>query len=214
MSLTSEEYKNLSKGEFTRAAEKYETNHAGVYELCKKDYPDILEEIEKEDFESLLDVGCGPAPMLSLLSEKYPDKHYTGIDLTPKMIEVARAKKLPNTNFVVGDAENLPFDENSFDVIICSMSAHHYPDIQSFYNSAYRVLKSNGRLILRDMTSDSAVMRFLVSHMEMPMAHLVGKGDVDMLRREDVIKGMEEAHFKVLKCEERKGFRLHAVGRK
>ena len=41
--------------------------------MCKKDYPDILEELEKEEFSSLLDAGCGPAPMISLLSEKYPD---------------------------------------------------------------------------------------------------------------------------------------------
>ena len=125
MAKTNEEYKELSIKEFTAAAEKYETSHAGVYELCKKDYPDILEEIETEDFDTLLDAGCGPAPMLSLLSEKYPDKHYTGIDLTKKMIEIAKAKNLPNTDFVLGDCENLPFNDSSFDVIICSMSAHH-----------------------------------------------------------------------------------------
>ena len=212
--MTNEQYKELSKKEFTRAASKYESNHAGVYELCKKDYPDILKEIEEEYFDTLLDVGCGPAPMLSLLSAKYPDKHYTGIDLTEKMIEVAKEKNLPNTKFLVGDAENLPFNDNSFDIIICSMSAHHYPSIQSFYNSAYRCLKKGGRLILRDMTSDSKIMRFLVSNLEMPLAHLVNKGDVDMLRREDVIKGLKKAGFTVIKCEQRKGFRLHAVGRK
>lgn len=38
--------------------------------MCKKDYPDILEELEKEPFNDLLDAGCGPAPMISLLSEK------------------------------------------------------------------------------------------------------------------------------------------------
>ena len=51
--------------------------------MCKKDYPVILEELEKEPFRDLLDAGCGPAPMISLLSEKYPDRHYTGLDLTP-----------------------------------------------------------------------------------------------------------------------------------
>ena len=38
-------------------------DHAGLYEMCKKDYPDILEELEKESFIDLLDAGCGPAPM-------------------------------------------------------------------------------------------------------------------------------------------------------
>lgn len=62
----------LSISEFTKAAGRYESNHAGIYEMCKKDYPDILEELEKEPFNDLLDAGCGPAPMISLLSEKYP----------------------------------------------------------------------------------------------------------------------------------------------
>ena len=59
------EYKKLSISEFTKVAGRYESNHAGIYEMCKKDYPDILEELEKEPFNDLLDAGCGPAPMIS-----------------------------------------------------------------------------------------------------------------------------------------------------
>ena len=60
------------------------------------------------------------------VAERYPDRHYTGLDLTPAMIEQARKKNIPNAEFVVGDCENFPFDENAFDVIICSNSFHHY----------------------------------------------------------------------------------------
>ena len=87
--MKNEEYKKLSIAEFTKAEGRYESNHAGIYEMCKKDYPDILEELEKEPFRDLLDAGCGPAPMISLLAEKYPDRHYTGLDLTAAMIEQA-----------------------------------------------------------------------------------------------------------------------------
>ena len=69
--MTDEEYKNMSVKEFTKAAKNYESDHAGIYKMCKKDYPDILEELEKEDFSELLDAGCGTAPMISLLAEKY-----------------------------------------------------------------------------------------------------------------------------------------------
>ena len=92
--MKNEEYKKLSIAEFTKAAGRYESNHAGIYEMCKKDYPDILEELEKEPFRDLLDAGCGPAPMISLLAEKYPDRHYTGLDLTPAMIEQAKKKNI------------------------------------------------------------------------------------------------------------------------
>ena len=51
--MKNEEYKKLSIKEFTKAAGRYESNHAGIYEMCKKDYPDILEELEKEPFRDL-----------------------------------------------------------------------------------------------------------------------------------------------------------------
>ena len=98
--MKNEEYKKLSISEFTKAAGRYESNHAGIYEMCKKDYPDILAELEKESFRNLLDAGCGPAPMISLLSEKYPDRHYTGLDLTLAMIEQAKKKDIPNAIFI------------------------------------------------------------------------------------------------------------------
>ena len=42
----------MSVKEFTKAAKNYESDHAGIYKMCKKDYPDILEELEKEDFQT------------------------------------------------------------------------------------------------------------------------------------------------------------------
>lgn len=211
---TSDQYKKLSLNEFTKAAKLYETDSAGVYKICQKDYPEILEEIEKEPFENLLDCGCGPAPMEFLLSQKYPEKHFTGIDLTPAMIELAKSKNIPNADFIVGDCENLPFDENSFDLIICSMSAHHYPNIQIFFDSVYKCLKPNGRFVLRDMTSDNKIFRWIVQHISLPLANLRGFGDVEFLLREKVQAELEKSGFKVEKNEIRKGFRLHLVARK
>ena len=46
--------------------------------------------------------------MISLLSEKYPNRHYTGLDLTLAMIEQAKKKNIPNAGFVVGDCEKNP----------------------------------------------------------------------------------------------------------
>lgn len=51
------EYKDLSVKEFTKAAETYETDDAGIYKMCKDDYPDIIEELEKEPWDTLLDAG-------------------------------------------------------------------------------------------------------------------------------------------------------------
>lgn len=210
---TSEEYKQLSKREFTKAAKIYESGYAGVYEMCKKDYPPILEEIRKEKFESLLDAGCGTAPMLSLLTKEYPDKHYVGLDLTPEMIRKAKEKKLPNTEFVVGDCENLPFEAESFDIVINSQSFHHYPNPQNFFNSVNKVLKKGGCLILRDNTGPAWLV-WLFNHVEIPFINLVGHGDVKVYLLEEVQRFCENAGLKVEKIEQQKGLRLHLVARK
>lgn len=210
---TSENYKQLSIQEFTKAAQIYETDKAGIYKMCEKDYPPILAEIRKRDFDTLLDAGCGTAPMLSLLTEEYPDKHFVGLDLTPEMIRKAQEKGLPNTEFLVGDCENLPFEPDSFDIIINSQSFHHYPNPQDFFNSVERVLKPGGHLILRDNTAPGWIL-WLINHVELPLANLVGHGDVKAHSIAEVKDYCREAGLEVLTVQQQKGFRLHLVARK
>ena len=191
-------------------AEKYESGHSGIYEMCKEDYPLILEEIKKCNFETLLDAGCGTAPMISLLSEEYCDKKYTGIDLSPEMIKQAQKKDLPNCEFIVGDCENLPFEENTFDIVINSQSFHHYPNPQDFFNSVYKVLKPNGKLILRDNTANNIIV-WLVNHIEMPIANIIGHGDVRIYSIDEVNVLCKKANLTIEKIEKQSKFRLHLV---
>ena len=210
---TEKEYKDLTVKEFTKAAEIYETDHAGIYEMCKDDYPYISSELEKEDYHDLLDCGCGTGPMISLLYEKDPAKHYTGLDITPRMIEVGKSKNLSGVDWVVGDCEDLPFDENSFDVIICSNSFHHYPNPQKFFDSVKRVLRPGGRLILQDYTAPKVIL-WLMNHTEMPLANLVGHGDVAARSLDEIRVFCSTAGLKIEKLERVKKFRLHLVARK
>ncbi len=212
--MTENEYKQLSIREFTKAARIYESDKGGVYKICKKDYPDVLAELEKEDFTDLLDCGCGPAPMLPLLHEKYPHMHYTGIDLTPEMIEVARQKQIENADLLVGDCEDLPFEKDSFDVVICCQSFHHYPNVENFFHSVCRVLRPGGRLILRDMTANSALARGFFNHVELPLVNLIGHGDVHVYGVREVETLCRRAGLVMEFGEKRGFFRLHCVARK
>ena len=196
MAKSSKEYKELSISEFTKAAAKYESDNAGVYETCKEDYPEIIEILKEREFDTLLDAGCGPAPLIALLAEMYPEKHFTGIDLTPAMIDKAKEKKLANADFVVGDCENLPFEDNSFDVIVCCESFHHYPDPQAFFNSVQRCLKPGGILFLRDYAADGFIGWF-ANHLMMPMANLTGHGDVGAYSKEELFAMCEKASLTV-----------------
>lgn len=212
--MNEREYKEASVKEFTRAARKYDGSHAGVYKMCRKDYPDILAEIKKEPFKRLVDIGCGTGPMITLLAEEFPESHYTGIDLTPAMIEVAKQKHLPNAEFVVGDAENLPFEPDSFDVAICSESFHHYPNPQAFFDSVYRVLKPGGKLILRDVTFNSRLIRWYCNRIELPALNKIGFGDVRIYGREEVQAMIEKSGLTMETFEKRGFMRMHCVARK
>lgn len=212
--MDSKTYKAYSLQEFNRAAEKFDDNAPSVYNMCRKDYPDILEELEKEDFTDVLDAGCGTGAVLSLLHEKHPDKNYTGIDLSEKMIEVAERKAIPGAKFVQGDCEELPFADHSFDAVLCSMSFHHYPNPERFFANVFRVLRPGGRLILRDMTG-AACMLWFVNHIEIPLANkLLHKGDVHTYDQREIEALCEGIGMRLERFEQRKGLRLHCVCRK
>ena len=213
--MTGEEYKRLSLKEFDRAAEKFDDDDPSVYNLCRKDYPDVLEEAVKELFSDLLDAGCGTGAMLGMFKRDYPDKNYTGVDLSEKMIETANKKHIDGICFVAGDCENLPFADNRFDVVTCSMSFHHYPNPEKFFMSLQRVLRPGGRFILRDMASNNRLVMWFINHIEIPAANrLLRKGDVHVYSRDDIQRLCDESGMKLELYEVRKGFRLHCVVRK
>lgn len=92
--MTSEEYKKLSVKEFDRAAGKFDDSDPSVYNMCRRDYPDVVAEVVKEPFSDLLDAGCGTGAMLAMFKRDHPGKNYTGVDLSEKMIETARSKHM------------------------------------------------------------------------------------------------------------------------
>lgn len=147
--------KMISKMEFDRAAEQYDSSHSGMYEICRKNYLEIIELIKGTKAKHILDAGCGTGTMIEMLSQIYPQISYTGIDLSEKMIEKAKMKSIPGASFMVGDCENFGFDDNSFDLVICMMSIHHYPHPELFIQSCAKILRKNGLLIIADLTASN-----------------------------------------------------------
>ncbi len=83
--------------------------------------------------------------------------HVIASDLTPQMLEAAREfiedQGASNVSFEIADAEQLPFQDRSFDVVSCRIAPHHFGDIQAFCNEVARVLKPEGRFVLMDSVS-------------------------------------------------------------
>ena len=67
---------------------------------------------------------------------------------------------------------------------IYEMCKKDYPDPQAFFDSVKRCLRPNGRLVLRDVTSDNKVLVWLMNTLEMPLANICGHGDVQVPTRD------------------------------
>ena len=110
----------------------------------------------------LLDFGCGPGTISVGLAKAIEPGEFHGIDMEESQIEIARssAEKGGNDNaiFHVGDALNLPFDDDFFDVAHCHTVMNHVPDTQSLLTEIKRVLKPGGILGSRELISSSIVM--------------------------------------------------------
>ena len=105
----------------------------------------------------VLDVGCGIGGPCRMLAAKYGCKA-TGIDLTEEFIRTAKLLShetgLENlTSFVQGNALNLPFKNESFDVVWTQHVQMNIEDKQRFYSEIKRVLKKGGRFIYYDIFS-------------------------------------------------------------
>jgi ubiquinone/menaquinone biosynthesis C-methylase UbiE len=104
----------------------------------------------------VLDVGCGQG--IDLVRYARAGATVTGIDLTPRHVELARAQLaaqgLPGT-VVLGDAEQLPFANDSFDRVSSNGVLHHTPDIEAALREIQRVLRPGGeaRVILYNRAS-------------------------------------------------------------
>lgn len=93
----------------------------------------------------VLDVGCGRGGTVYAMREYFEPAKVVGMDLTAEAVAFcSKTHVYANTSFLQGDAEHLPFDDASFDVVTNIESSHHYPHIGEFYTGVYRILSTGG----------------------------------------------------------------------
>ena len=120
---------------------------------------------------SVLDVGCGAGFDLIVASHMVGESGLVyGIDLTPEMVERARANLalagVPNAEVIHVDSESLPFEEDSFDVITSNGVLNLAPCKQTIYSELFRVLKPRGRLQFADIVQRADLPGKLTGSME------------------------------------------------
>jgi ubiquinone/menaquinone biosynthesis C-methylase UbiE len=138
---------------------------------------------------SLLDIGCGTGVMLAQLPNRI-NASLAGLDISPEMLAVARKKIDGEVDLRIGDSESLPWKPATFDVVICTLSFHHYPNPGQALSEMRRVLKPGGMVLLADIFMDDPLR---------PLVNLIlpflSTGDRHFYSYTEIFKLMKEAGF-------------------
>ncbi len=119
------------------------------FDLCNNE---ILKILGLRTNSRILDVGCGTGNLLLEINKRQKGLNLYGVDLSQKMISIAKAKmaNFKNVAFLTGNGNLLPFANDYFDAVICANSLHHHPNPNRSLLEMSRVLKRGGQLIIVD----------------------------------------------------------------
>ena len=93
----------------------------------------------------IMDLACGTGDLVPLLDRKFHGAQVTGVDFCEPMLEVARTR-FPQYEFLQGDALNLSFVDNQFDVVTISFGVRNFENLEHGLQEIFRVLKPGGRI--------------------------------------------------------------------
>lgn len=145
------------KQSFSVQAEKF-----AAYHMSKAEYTGYLIQcIQADGEEHALEVAAGTCICGRAIAPCVKD--IVCLDLTEAMLEqgrkLAEQAAISNISFVVGNAESLPFEEESFDLVVTRLSLHHFTDPETPFREMQRVLKKGGKLVVWDMESTAEELR-------------------------------------------------------
>jgi len=154
--------KDLSQTRFNRFAQRYVTGAA----LAKgEELTRLVDIVLPQAHWIVLDVACGGGHAALRFAPHVA--RVIATDIAPKMLQAAQTfildKGIKNVTFYFADAENLPFKDETFDLVTCRIAPHHFPDCFSFVKQSVRVLRTGGTLLVQDhvLPEDEKAGRYL-----------------------------------------------------
>jgi len=143
----------------------------------------LVEQARIEKGHRVLDLGCGTATLTILIKKTHPEAEVTGLDIDPKILEIAKSKVAKAGLDVAldhGTAPELPYPDNSFDHVVSSMVFHHLTSENKAHTlkEVLRVLKPGGELHVADFGKPQNILMHLISliirHLEETSDNLKG----------------------------------------
>ena len=114
------------------------------YTVPKINYIDwVIDSVQWRGDERVLDIGCGSGAYFTSIQKLQSEVRYYGLDFSQGMLE----KHPAQTNLTLGNAQALPFDTDSFDVIMANHMLYHVPDIDEALVEFKRILKPGGVIV-------------------------------------------------------------------
>jgi ubiquinone/menaquinone biosynthesis C-methylase UbiE len=107
----------------------------------------------------VLDVGCGTGAVAAAARARFPTARVVGVDLSPRMLELARRKLGAGAWLVVGEAERLPFRSGAFDAAVSASALHYWKKPLAALAEIRRVLRAGGTVAITDWSADRWIER-------------------------------------------------------
>jgi len=135
--------------------------------------------------KDILEVGCGRGGGLSYINRYLFPNSATGVDLNSKAVRFCKKHySTENIKFSKANAQNLKFQDNSFDVIINVESAHRYSRMDIFLNEVYRTLRPDGVFLFADFGNNIDIEK---------LETLIEKSYFQIIKFENITKNVIEA---------------------
>ena len=126
---------------------KFNYFNKGEIENIGNEYFDIVDFSKFSEDSKALDVGCGTGRWSIYLSSKFSNVY--AMDPSKAIYSAANlTKDIPGIHLIKASAENIPFDDNTFDLVISLGVLHHIPDTQKALNSVVKKVKNGGQCLI------------------------------------------------------------------
>ncbi|CAN5256596.1 methyltransferase domain-containing protein [soil metagenome] len=144
---------------------------------------DLIARLKDKNFTNILELACGTGRvtnhLLSILTE---ESALTASDLNPDMIAVAKRKINSNkVNWQVVNAQEMPFERESFDLVVCQFGVMFFPDKPAAFAGIYNVIKQGGKFLFN--TWDNLDFNFLNKIIDSVLKDMLKEKSPDFLEK-------------------------------